>query len=247
MDTINPKQAIDQFFQKALTGTQLLRQFATYANWIVPCSAAIPPLFLKFNYGSDEQGIPERHFFMFSDQAAYQMGWQSLGTNAMGNHYLTKLSGWSVWGNLDNDITVVNINPHSPNEIHYKAQQLPRLRQWAKILEVEQVLDQILQTGQGLPIVRNFEDYFIVIHPDKSIGLAPDAKGRRLVAIFTADDTLDAYLAQCGPAQEYILPGQQLFPALTQMALDGLVFNPCGPIPPRAFLPEFAQVVMEEA
>ncbi|MFH1466211.1 MAG: hypothetical protein ABIO70_17635, partial [Pseudomonadota bacterium] len=61
---------------------------------------------------------------------------------------------------------------------------------------------------------------------------------------------LDAYLARHGAAlgagaEVRVLRGAELFPLLSAMPLDGIVFDCCGPVLPKAVAPAFARAVLE--
>ncbi len=82
--------------------------------------------------------------------------------------------------------------------------------------------------------------------------LAPDARGRTLAAVFTAEDALEAYLKEMGAngkrgLEPLTIAGPRLFDLLPRISLDGFVFNCCGPVSPRAFAAAFARRVIEAA
>ena len=61
----DPRAAIDQFLAHKLTGTQLLRGFASYRGWLVPARlAGMEPTYLNFQLDGDS------HFFMFTGPTA---------------------------------------------------------------------------------------------------------------------------------------------------------------------------------
>ncbi len=102
--------------------------------------------------------------------------------------------------------------------------------------------------------VRDYANYSVAaaMHEGRPrMLMAPDNKGRTLAAIFTFDDTYEAFgpdaRAQSGgePVEQMHLRGEALFNALQGFQLDGIVFNCAGPPAPVAFAPAFARVVME--
>jgi hypothetical protein len=248
-DTFDPRVAIDQFFQHKLTGAQLMRGLASYRGWIVPAAfdpaGGGDPTFIKIRFSETD-----RHFFMFSDGQAHLDCRARLGLEAMGTYTLDNIFGYNAWEAVDDDVDFVNINPFSPHEIHYKKDQIPMLREWGRIIRVEQAIDTILSTDKGYDIIKAFPSYYIgMIHDGDSsyIALAPDDKGRELAALFTTDDAADAYLEQNGQddVQLRVMDGATLFDALSSTSLDGMVFNCCGPIRPRAFALPFAATVIQ--
>ena len=83
------------------------------------------------------------------------------------------------------------------------------------------------------------------------MALAPDegGEGRRLAAIFTAEDALQLFVvARESAAGELVsvrLSGFELFEQLASSAeLDGVVFNACGPGAPVALAKDVAQLVL---
>ena len=83
------------------------------------------------------------------------------------------------------------------------------------------------------------------------MALVPDVDGgRRLVAAFTTQDALQAFVAAASKPSEHVsmrLAGQELFQYLLDQGtmLDGVVFNPAGPTQPIAFANEVARVVCD--
>ena len=243
-DTFDPRVAVDQFFQHTLTGAQLMRGLASHRGWIVPAvfdtANGGDPTFIKIRFGGTDC-----HFFMFSDKQAYLDCRAKIGDEAMGAYTIDNIYGYNAWEVLDDAVDFVNINPYSPNEIHYTREQVPALRDWGKILRVEQAIETILATDKGYDIIKAYQSYYIgMIREDggEYLALAPDGKGRRLAALFTADDAAEAYLDQekKDTVQMRIIDGPNLFDGLSRMSLDGLVFNCCGPTLPHAFAQAFA-------
>jgi hypothetical protein len=237
----NPRAAIAEFLGKKLTGTQLLRGLATFRGWEVPARLeSMVPVFAIFDRGED------RHFFMFSDKQAYLDCRAKIGIEAMGEYFISNLRGHSVFAALDDSVTVVNINPHCAQEIHYKKDQIPRLRSWARIIKTELALDSVEAKKTGYDAIRSFNEYYFIMEESQFIALAPDGRGRKLAALFTADDALDIFMERNGkPAMKPVpINGEKLFGALKKMPLDGMVFNCSGPVTPQAFPLSFADEVL---
>ncbi len=256
-DTLNPRIAIDMFFQHQLTGAQLVRELASHRGWIVPAffDSSSPNgeqsldatggslSFIKILIGGSEP-----HFFMFSDKQAYADCAAHIGLTAMGTHTIENIFGYNAWDAVDDDVQFVNINPFSPSEIHYNREQISMLREWGGILKVEQAIDHVLADQTGYDIIKAFPAYYVGLvreDNDLRISLAPDQRGRALAALFTSDDAAEAYMEKYGEDVELrIFDGPSLFEGLSHMEIDGLVFNCCGPIQPRAFALQFAVEVM---
>ncbi|HNH47941.1 MAG TPA: hypothetical protein PKY30_12930, partial [Myxococcota bacterium] len=124
-------------------------------------------------------------------------------------------------------------------------------RRWGRALRVEELLAG--RSPAPLSLLRNFEGWWIVMRelPDgrTQLSMAPDPKGRRLAALFTAEDCRDAYVKIAGAALGekpllLMLTGQQIFERLVALPLDGIVFNCMGPVSPKAVHPAFAAEVL---
>src|SRR5262249_7249306 len=159
--------------------------------WIVPARfRAGQPAFLEFDSGGS------RRFFMFSDTQAYDEARKTLGEDTFGEHFL-ELTGDSVWLSFNDEVDQLDIDPFSEHQIHYKQEQCPLLRRWGKIVSVERSLKKALTPDgkSSYNLIRDFDGYYIVTRCDETrphLMLAPDSKGRKLAALFTAEDSLDA-------------------------------------------------------
>jgi len=194
-------------------------------------------------------------FFIFSDDEAYKRFSESSG-DPLKQHFLTTKGTWVFRLPID-EIDFVAIDATSPHEIAYGKELFPRLKQMANAIEVEEALLELRTSdtpGKGLiPLVRDYQGYNIAILKTgeaSQLGLAPDDKGRVLLAVFTHDDGFDAYSAESKrlrPESEVMqmnLPGASLFDQITKIKIDGVVFNCCGPARPVAFAQQFAQVII---
>jgi hypothetical protein len=246
---LDPRSAIQLFHDGSLAGRELLRCFASYPRWIVPASfGAGGPALLEFRSGGS------RHFYLFSDIEAYDAARRAVGESVMGEHYI-EMTGDSVWLSFDSDVNALNINPHSPQQIYYKPEQFPRLRRWASTIRVERALDNVLATDDGYESIFAFDGYYLVKKAGDDRGqlqLAPDSRGRTLAAVFTAEDSLEAYVNEMSHTRSevlepHLLSGSLLFELLVKAQLDGFVFNCCGPVTPRAFALAFSRRVIEKS
>jgi len=81
---------------------------------------------------------------------------------------------------------------------------------------------------------------------EQYVALAPDGRGRKIAAIFTAEDALDQFLENHPKPNRRPVPiaGEALFIAIRKMPLDGMVFNCSGPVKPRLFPLSFAAEIL---
>ncbi len=244
------RQAIQHALDGALSSHALLRRLIDHDGWHVPAGKdeAGRVFFLRVK---DQTG--RRTLFLCTDKRAYDDCVARVGQAALGSHYVTA-AGVDVFASLPAEIDVIGINDYSPPELRYTGAQAPALRQWAAAVRVERAL---ATPSPDLGLVRRFDAYYVVMRQlsgdAHALTLAPDKRGRRLAAIFTAPDTVEAFLRDQGdggiqfdPVTEQ-MRGEELFAALQTMPVDGIIFNCVGPVPPRAFVPAFARAVLDAA
>ena len=132
------------------------------------------------------------------------------------------------------------------------AEQVAHLQRFVQISVVEKVLA-LLHAGAEMPLkepcarLRDYCDYFVV-QQGSMLALAPDSSSRRLAAAFTAEDALQLFVASSAASGAELvairLTGVELFGKLADVDLDGVVFNPAGPIQPVPLLKAVAAHVL---
>jgi len=244
-EAADPRVAVGLFLNKKVSGSQLLRCLASHTLWRVPARLeGLVPIFQEY-----ELSPGELHFLMFSDPEAYLRCRDHLGIEALGEYFIDRVPGSRAFSSITEEVSVVNINPFNPEEIHYTKQQIPRLRAWAQIIKVEQALETISGQRPDYAVLKSFPEYYFVMEDTQFIALAPDTRGRKLAALFTADDALEIFLDEHrdrGELKPIPIDGEKLFSAVKRMPLDGLVFNCCGPIRPRAFPLTFCDEILNK-
>lgn len=185
-----------------------------------------------------------------SDARAYEALEEALGGRL--DLYL-QVRGADMLAGLEDDLAGVDFDPHTEHAIHYRRGQIPDLREMASAADVERIL-----AGEDIP--RAFEKlvrhpgYRVVVRADEKGKsqwmLAPDTQERLLLAVFTAPDTVEAFV-EAEVLPRGIVPvivtldGRALYRRIREMWLHGIVFNPRGPVPAKAVSAQFAQVVLE--
>lgn len=243
-DEHNLRTAIDSYFNKKLTGTQLLRTFAVYRGWHVPARLeSLVPVFSDYDLGDGK-----RHYFLFSDKDAYLACRKKIGIEIMGDYYVGNVSGPSAIDAIKDTVDIVNINPYSAQEVHYKKEQIAELKTWSRIVKTEMALESANSSIRGYQTIRTFNNYYFIMEDEKFVALVPDRRGRKLAALFTANDALELFLERNTKPNQRAIPigGEALFSALRKMPLDGMVFNCSGPVRPRVFPLSFATEVLEK-
>ena len=135
------------------------------------------------------------------------------------------------------------IDPQSDHALKFTKDKFSNLSQWAKAVHIEQLLAQSEFDANVLEQLLSYSGYCIPVVQSSDgkqhIALAPDTEGRKLAAIFTAEDALSTFMQHAGNALgDHVLidqpPGTSLFPYLVSLPIDGIVFNCYGPPAPYA-------------
>lgn len=188
----------------------------------------------------------ERRLQAFTDREALERARHAardgLGRPLLGEQFLTT-EGLGLFRVLEPGLSTVEINPHSPSALRFGAEQITHLRRWAVVARLEATLEDPSREEDPMAVLRRYPWYEVALEGEgqaRQMLLAPDDRGRRLAALFTTQDALELFLAALGDQVQgrvarATTAGQDLFISLKQLELDGLVFNCCGPTPPRAF------------
>jgi hypothetical protein len=125
---------------------------------------------------------------------------------------------------------------------------MAELRSRAEALEVEAILEG--RSRAPLATLKNYAGYRILVRElptGSQLATAPDGRERRLAAVFTTSESLGAFRSQVQDPTltGKLLTGQELYPFLLQLPLEGSVFNCAGPGVPKAVALELARRVLE--
>ena len=257
--SVTPRTAVERWKNKEINGTALMRLLVSYQDWMVPVSEAAAGEMLqqgsvsRIMFSKDPQGVTR--LFIFTDGEAYDR-FNKAGAEAGAQLFLTTRGTWVFRMPLE-DIDFIAIDAGSPHEIAYGKDLFPRLKQMADAIEIEEALLELRTSANPreglLATVRDYKNYGISIQKngeDIRLGIAPDAKGRTLAAVFTSEEAFDAYYEEgkrLQPEGELVrlnLPGGALFEQLLKTQLVGIVFNCSGPPKPVAFARQFAQFAL---
>lgn len=250
---------VAQWRAKSLSGTALMRGLVTYDSWEVQVSDAAAQVAVAQNAlpsvqlstASDGKTI----LLLFSSPEAY--GVFSKANNVTTAQHFVKLPGRSLFDMPTERVDKLWIDCFSAHDVWYGPEHYGRLRDYVNALAVEEALAGLRHgaaADDAIELVRNHPTYFLpVAEVDgaRRLLMAPDQSGRKLGALFTSDDTFDAFepdgAAQAKGAriEQVQTDGRGLFGLLQTMQLDGFVFNCAGPVKPVAFAQGMAKVVME--
>jgi hypothetical protein len=134
----------------------------------------------------------------------------------------------------------VDIDPGTESALSLGGDDLVSLGIWGEVADVERAIVAPEMCETPFVTLRIFSRYFVVVADSEGspdLLMAPDAGGRKLLAVFTADDAVEAFVASLGVSEGVAttMSGEELFFALRELPLDGFVFNCCGPVATRAF------------
>lgn len=250
---------IAQWHAKTISGTALMRGLVSYDAWELPVSEAAAKVALAQNALPSVQlstlSEGKTVLFVFSSPEAYNL--YSRANSVTTAQHFVKLHGRTVFAMPTDRVDQVWVDCFSAHDIWYGQDHFGRLRDYVNALAVEEALTGLRHGSAAdgaIALVRDHPTYFLPvadIEGARRLLLAPDEKGRRLGAVFTSDDTFDAFgpdgqaQARGAKIEQIQTDGRGLFGLLQGMQLDGFVFNCAGPIPPVAFAHAMATVVME--
>jgi len=244
---VHPKDAIRAHQEGNLPAPGLMRALASWDRWRVPAIMGTAGPAPRVTATDDGPWLAA-----CSDADAY--GMLEKGVGGPLDLYL-ELRGHDLMGDLSQELAGFDVDPFTEHAIHWRREQLPTVREMARAAEVERIL-----RGEDLPAslerLYDYKSYRVVVRAgDEGQAqwmMAPDTEDRLLLAVFTAEDTVQAFLeAEVFPRKivpvVITLDGRSLFERIRAMWLHGICFNPRGPVPAKALSAQLAQVVLDRA
>ncbi len=234
------RQAASEVQRGDRPAPDLLRALMGWRTWRVPGYARDAGIELGVLTTPEGGRILE----VFSDEAAI-LAFNATAEELLHPGRLTLLGADLFALAAQAQVDSVNIDTFNPHAFKYRgAAQLASLGRWAARARVELALYRPDEHPDPFTRMRDFSDWHLVSWEDDEGAdrvLAPDDRGRNLMALFTAEDTAQAFIAQMeedtgesGFSAEGGHHGAALFAELSRLPLDGLVINPLGPLPARA-------------
>lgn len=244
------RRLIRDFQRGSVDGRALLRAFIAHPAWSVPAGLGDAGPAPALSVDADGN----RWLAAFTDRDAME-GYLATEAGRDPGRLWLELPGDAVIDLLADGVDGWNVNPLSPDALHYKAEQLPFLRSMNAACRVERILrGEADVVDEPFGLLRDYDGWGLVMRaaPDgrSQLVLAPDERGRKLAAVFTAPDCLDTFVSAV-TEQLGIIPitvttgGVELFRQLDQMPIDGVVFNCMGPVPPKALAHQFSAAVLQ--
>jgi len=160
------------------------------------------------------------------------------------NFFVT--AGGSLARNIPGGARGVGLDLASPHGMALYAQDLPLLAEFGQAVRVEEILQGNSKRDNQFELLRNYPGYRFCWQGSQLM-MAPDNQGRRLAAVFTAEDTYQAFRARHGASvpPHTKVDGKTLFEQLRIAPIDGIVFNCAGPIPPKAVAHAFSDATLK--
>ncbi len=245
-----PRAAFEAYREESLTENDLLRVITGHRAWRVVAETSDDG---RAALGVIVQESGGRILELFSDDAAVDTFVDTQGDGV--RPVLREMDGPTLFSAMPDDLAHrINLDVGSQHAFRYKADQIPLLRAWADVATVElALLDPerfanpfaVLRRGTYRVLIRTLGD-------ERDWVMAPDAHDRLLAAVFTADDTVDAFIAEVereldGELEIVSQPGTDLFRALRELPVDGVVFNPLTHLRPVALSAAVFGKVLETA
>jgi hypothetical protein len=247
-----PQELIPAYKQEYISGEALLNSIMRYDGWRVLVQAEAPA------EPAHQCRLPSGNYLGFTrdEHANACISLFSSPATLLDADYtaeeIEQVSGAELFHALPDGFAHCYIDPQQPTSIDYPASALPQLREWGGMVFIDQALERLLTAAEptqaDLALLYHFGDYRIVltrVGDAERLAMAPDRRERNLAAVFTGPAAVSPYLdwllehiAPKEPPLPFTLAGADLFARLRELQLEGLVFNPLGPLPARAFGPQ---------
>jgi hypothetical protein len=257
MNSNTVRQSIVDCSQKKIEFAAFMRSVLSYDEWRVPIQTSDDGKAKATEQNVSLQLFPQHDgrvaLRIFVDDVAANQYRNAHGYWGKNSLFLTARGRWLL-SNLRPQIDIVEFIGGKDEILRYYREQVVRLRQWAQIALVESALDSLSQKtwrSDVMRLLREFDGYHVVTWRGIQPPPLPQHPGKKLLPVCTAEDTLNSLLrvlAQTGIEHDQLSirrqNGSQLFSSI-RSGVEGVIFNPAGPIAPTAFLPSVASYVLD--
>lgn len=251
-DPMPASEVVAAFHSGRLQGAEFIDALLAATDWMV--GAEPKESGANIRMFKDADGVP--WLSIYSDGKAVAEARKSDTTGTI-DGLMMSISGADAVGLLRPGFGL-QINPDTSSALHYKPHQVGMLKSAATKGDILAALTRAQQPGVDADTLRaigNYPRFQIVVRTSTGqavLDLAPDPKGRRLLAAFTSEEATQAYvkaraahdLAQ-GPPKVITLTGEELAFKLGTLDILGVVFNCAGPGAPCALHAQLGQRVLE--
>ena len=218
--------AIQEFQSQKLSFAMLIRHM-TQHEWLLPSIEEQPFL----------QQIEEELFLsLSSNREIFAQTHSDPEVKPIGKNF-----DW-IFSNLPEDLAGFLIDMGTEHAIQLPSQYFDVCKQIIVCSTIENIFSQEISQEELLKTLRAYSSYLLPIIRDEegnaNIALAPDHQNRQLIAVFTAPDCFQAFQraaeGKLGNLTVDEISGEKLFADLSQLPIDGVVFNCYGPVRPQA-------------
>lgn len=218
---------INAFHYERIGYRELLRGLIAHNSWIIPATK------------QDGQYHPN----------LFQHNGQTFLTVYSHSSFVPKtmesitVDGVWLFSELPPNIHSLIIDAQSEHALQFTAEKFPELRNWSQAIQFEKAIDIPQLDAPILENILQYEGYCVPLIESEGgtqhIALAPDQEGRKLAAVFTAEDCLSIFIQHAGSSLGKKVridqhKGETLIPYLLSLPIDGIVLNCYGPPPPKA-------------
>ncbi|MGC6493883.1 MAG: hypothetical protein ACON5B_13690 [Myxococcota bacterium] len=220
-----------------------LRSLIAHATWHIP--AAMGEQGPKMAFTADTLSIYD---------SSEGLGAANLAATGTQEGLFLTMDGRGLFGQAlrGHALTSLTIHREGQDPMNLGPEDLVRATIMADGMTIDDVLLGRSNAADGFTKMRTFQHFKVPGREHEGrfgLMMAPDAKGRKLAAIFTTEDAAQAFVTaveselSMTPVMK-TMDGHALFSMLAGVQLDGLVFNCKGPDAPKAVAPQFAAVVL---
>ena len=218
---------INAFHYERIGYRELLRGLIAHKSWIIPATK------------QDDQYHPS----LFQHNGQTFLTVYSHPSLAPKNMDTITVDGIWLFSELPTNIHSLVIDAQSEHALQFTAEKFAELRTWSLAIQFEQRIDMPQLEAPILEHILQYEGYCVPLVDSEGgtqhIALAPDQEGRKLAAVFTAEDCLDIFIQHAGSSLGEKVridqhKGETLLPYLFSLPIDGIVLNCYGPPPPKA-------------
>ena len=222
----NMISSIQDFHDQKLSFAMLLRRLSQH-EWLLPSIEEQPFL---------QQVDDELFLSLSTSREAFSKAHPDLEVKPIIQNFT-----W-IFENLPEDLEGFLIDLNSEHALQIPSQYFSFCQQILECSKVENVFKKETSQEDLLSTLRAYPSYLLAIIQDEegtaNIALAPDHQNRQLIAVFTAPDCFQAFEqaaeGKLGDLTIDEVSGEKLFANLSQLPIDGLVFNCYGPVQPQA-------------
>ena len=232
-------ETLQAFHRQEVTFIQLLRAIVSYDSWLLPTRNDQPLLALH-----QEQQL----LLLFTSE-------ESFSSQHTDDVQSTTQTGRWLSENISESIDVIVVDSGQPHSLQLPSKYFPIFQKITAAHQLERLLEGNDTQQNVTTRLTSYPHYLVPIVQDSDglthVTLAPDSQGRQFAAVFTAEDNLQAFISASqqmlgDELKVHEISGRELFNNLSQLSIEGVVFNCYGPVQPRAISKEFVDILSKQ-